>query len=638
MISPETSSILIVDDDRGGREALEALLLTQGYTLFLASSGQDALRKLAETPIDLVLLDIMMPGMDGYEVCRRIRSDPAMADIPVLMLTALHDYRSRLAGFEVGADDYITKPYDSAELFARVRTITRLNRYRRQVAERSKIQQLLDLSPDGQLVADAAGKILLTNRNMLELLGIPSASEIIESDLVTWIEIERRPEFASTWDEFWKRPEKAYHLETRLKRKDKAVQPVELFLWKLDFNGQAAVLLIVIDARLRLQMANDLERLQTLLTSLLEIMPEFVYCKDLESRYVLVNPAMAGLLGLNSPTDANGKTDFDFYPKELATRYASDEQHLLATGKPILGQEEPAVDARGNWLVVSTSKAVLRNKQGDPIGIIGLGKDLTTLRNAEHALGNARAERTAADRQIAELNHQLLKAEETQALLLANLGKQIAHLGQATAVEAEKPQAKAEETLAANKTSEGLLALARDLAEYTGLAKSQGVRSNTQFSLAECAQSAITQAAEGKVIEAGQVDVLLASSLPDLALGDRDGLVQVMVRLLRNVFRQLKTGHPSILIEEENYDALKRPAGFHMHVEITCQGLTMKNEDIPQAFQPYAEPFNGEGSTGLDLAICKRLVEGAGGGIWIESQEVNGKGLAFHFTYPLSVP
>jgi DNA-binding response OmpR family regulator len=118
-----SSTILIVDDESAGRDTLEALLMVQGYNLAFA--------KAAELTPDLILLDVMMPGMDGFEVCRRLRTDPLLTEVPVIMVTALDDRDSRLRGIEAGADDFVTKPFDRAELRARVRTITRLNRYRR---------------------------------------------------------------------------------------------------------------------------------------------------------------------------------------------------------------------------------------------------------------------------------------------------------------------------------------------------------------------------------------------------------------------------------------------------------------------------------------------------------------------------
>ncbi len=123
--------ILIVDDIAANRETLRELLDLPDYRVVEATDGPTALRMAVEIPPDLVLLDVMMPGMDGYEVCRRLRSDARLAAVPVIMITALDDQASRLAGIEAGADDFITKPFNSVELRARVRTITRLNRYRR---------------------------------------------------------------------------------------------------------------------------------------------------------------------------------------------------------------------------------------------------------------------------------------------------------------------------------------------------------------------------------------------------------------------------------------------------------------------------------------------------------------------------
>jgi signal transduction histidine kinase len=134
--------VLIVDDTVGGRKALESLLIGQGYTLLMADGGEQALVQAAESKPDVILLDVMMPGMDGFDVCRRLRADPELAEVPVMFVTALDDSEARLTGIEVGADDFITKPFDRAELRARVRNIIRLNRYHVLLEEREKLQQL----------------------------------------------------------------------------------------------------------------------------------------------------------------------------------------------------------------------------------------------------------------------------------------------------------------------------------------------------------------------------------------------------------------------------------------------------------------------------------------------------------------
>ena len=135
------SIILIVDDEEMGRETLEILLAGQGYDLAFAGSGTEALTKAAELTPDLILLDVMMPEMNGFEVCRRLRADPVLAEAPVILVTALDDSASRLKGLEAGADDFISKPFDRVELQTRVRSITRLNRYRRLLTERSQRRQ-----------------------------------------------------------------------------------------------------------------------------------------------------------------------------------------------------------------------------------------------------------------------------------------------------------------------------------------------------------------------------------------------------------------------------------------------------------------------------------------------------------------
>lgn len=136
-----TSTILIVDDDKGVRTTLKAALDDPAYSLAFANNGAEALAKASELTPDLILLDVMMPDINGFEVCRRLRTDPLLSDVPVIMLTALHQRESRLEGIQAGADDFITKPFDVTELGARVRVITRLNRYRRILLERSQRQQ-----------------------------------------------------------------------------------------------------------------------------------------------------------------------------------------------------------------------------------------------------------------------------------------------------------------------------------------------------------------------------------------------------------------------------------------------------------------------------------------------------------------
>ncbi len=135
------ATILVVDDQLSAREVLGELLADQNYHLAFASTGAEALAQATELTPDLILLDVMMPGMDGFEVCVWLRADPHLAEIPIIMVTALDDRDSRLQGIEAGVDDVISKPFDPAELQTRVRTITRLNRNQSLLTERAKLEQ-----------------------------------------------------------------------------------------------------------------------------------------------------------------------------------------------------------------------------------------------------------------------------------------------------------------------------------------------------------------------------------------------------------------------------------------------------------------------------------------------------------------
>jgi putative two-component system response regulator len=118
--------VLVVDDDRRNVKLLEGYLLPQGYEVLKAYSGEEALAILGNSQIDLLLLDIMMPGLDGYEVCKRIKVRDSTRFVPVILITALDDLRSKVRGIEAGADDFITKPANREELLARTRSLVRV--------------------------------------------------------------------------------------------------------------------------------------------------------------------------------------------------------------------------------------------------------------------------------------------------------------------------------------------------------------------------------------------------------------------------------------------------------------------------------------------------------------------------------
>jgi PAS domain S-box-containing protein len=206
------SKILVVDDQPKNIELLEAYLAPQGYEIITAVNGEEALEKLSGNKIDLILLDIIMPGIDGFEVTRRVRQDNLLRLIPIILVTALRETEDRVKGIEVGCDDFLSKPVDKLELLARVRSLLKVKAYndlmsnyreelesevtgrtkelkhtmeslQQEITERKRAEEELTLSEtryrrlfesakNGILILDAeTGKIVDVNPFLVELLG-----------------------------------------------------------------------------------------------------------------------------------------------------------------------------------------------------------------------------------------------------------------------------------------------------------------------------------------------------------------------------------------------------------------------------------------------------------------------------------
>ncbi len=157
----KTVSILIVDDQMNNLKILLHLLKQQQFEIHIAENGERALETLAHHHPDLILLDILMPGMDGFETCKRIKANTATADIPIIFMTALASLKDKIKGFEAGGADYITKPFEQNEMLIRINTHITLHRQQLKLKQALKKKQalsgILRICPSCKKIRNDAG-------------------------------------------------------------------------------------------------------------------------------------------------------------------------------------------------------------------------------------------------------------------------------------------------------------------------------------------------------------------------------------------------------------------------------------------------------------------------------------------------
>lgn len=252
------ATILIVDDEARDRKLLEAQLKPEGYLTLSAASGEEALASVASRVPDLILLDVMMPGMDGYEVARALKANPATSNIPVIMVTARTGRSARLTGLESGAEEFLTKPVDRAELWLRVRNLLRLKEFGDYLQNHSLIleqevqartqslresearyRHLIEQADDGILVCDADGVFTMVNSRACELLGYSEAELLGRNGSFIYPNEEkalhaRRMKSVSAG--------KILRFERIVTRKDESTFPAEMSLKMLD-DGMIQVIM-----------------------------------------------------------------------------------------------------------------------------------------------------------------------------------------------------------------------------------------------------------------------------------------------------------------------------------------------------------------------------------------------------------
>jgi PAS domain S-box-containing protein len=382
-----------------------------------------------------------------------------------------------------------------------------------------------------------------------------------------------------------------------------------------------------------------------LVDSLMDTVPDHIYYKDTESRFVRVNKAMANLFKLKSPAEAVGKCDSDFFTAEHAQRALQDEQEIIRTGEPLVGREEKETWPDGSVTWVSSTKQALRNRSGKIIGTFGISRDITEHKRAEQTLAEKARELERSNTELEQFayvaSHDLQEPLRMVASYTQLLGRR--YKG--------KLGGEADEFITyAVEGATRMQLLINDLLAYSraGRGKPLAPVSSAEALARALANLKIAIEESAAVITSSADSTSTPSTLP-VVLADGSQLTQLFQNLISNALKFRSPDlPPRIHIRAvEGKEARKHAlasATAHTQVPplnddqwvfaITDNGIGIDAKHFDRIFVLFQRLHTREQypGTGIGLALCKKIVERHGGAIWVESTP--GKGSTFYFTLP----
>jgi PAS domain S-box-containing protein len=254
--TPTEYHILIVDDDQQELAILTRLLIDQGYRVYPVMSGELALQAVQKMLPDLILLDIKLPGMDGYEVCRHFKAEKRICEVPVMFISALDEMMDKVKAFEMGGVDYITKPFEAEEVLARVSTHLTIRDLQLQLRkEHERLHRLAEAAFEGIIIHDE-GRILDVNQAVVQMFGF-QADELLEKTVPELLAPQARK---ITTAKIRNYDEHVY--ETEGQKKDGSVFPLEVQMKSMPYQGHDVLVAAVRDLTWRKKMEQEQALLQ----------------------------------------------------------------------------------------------------------------------------------------------------------------------------------------------------------------------------------------------------------------------------------------------------------------------------------------------------------------------------------------
>src|SRR5580700_231130 len=380
-----------------------------------------------------------------------------------------------------------------------------------------------------------------------------------------------------------------------------------------------------VNERVRAEEALSDER--KILRALIDNVPDFMYVKDTDCRFLVANLAVSQQMGAKTPADLLGKNDFDFYSREMATTFYEDEQRVIRTGEAEVNREETGVDSHGNVSQIMTTQVPLRDRNGRVTGLVGIGRDITHLKKVQEEMQKAREAAEAASQAKSEFLAN--RSHEIRTPLNGVMGMTDLALG--TELTAEQ-----REYLETVKMSgDSLLTVINDILDFSKIEAGKVDLEALDFNLRDSLESTLKTLAVRADEKGLELLCEVAPEVPEIVRGDSSRLRQIVVNLVGNAIKFTSAGEVALKVQARDTEGEHRL----LHFTVSDTGIGIPREKQKLIFDPFTQADTSTtrkyGGTGLGLTISTRLVKMMGGKIWVESDV--GRGSQFHFTVRLGV-
>jgi PAS domain S-box-containing protein len=625
-MSEQLITILHVDDNEANRYAVKRMLRLAGFKVIEAATGEAALQLVAQAKPDLIILDVQLPDINGFEVCRKIKVNPTTAFIPVLHLSASFvESRDKAQGLDSGADGYLAQPVEPIELIATVKSLLRIRQ-----AEESALslarewQSTFDAMNDGVCLLNQEGRVMRCNSAMTELLNKPLRELVgcLHQELLptTLGSVEATP---------FTRVQQTRQRESQEVHSDShwfSVTADPVFDEGGAFSGAVYILADMTDRR---QAEEALRVSEERFRLLLENVKDYaILFLDTQARVSRWSLGAESILGYQESEILGQPGSIIFTPEDL--QQGADQQELeKAVTEGRAEDERWHVRKDGSWFWASGITTPLPDEAGQLRGFCKIMRDFTERKRAEDERNQllareqeARAAAEAANRLkdefLATLSHEL------RSPLNAMLGW-IRLLNSRKFDEATTTRAL--QTI--ERSAKSQAQLVEDLLDVSRIIQGKlrlNVRPVELVSVIEAAIETVRPAAQAK--EISLQSVLDPSAGP--VAGDFDRLQQVVWNLLSNAIKFTpKQGCTQVRLERVN---------SHVEIAVTDTGKGIDSEFVPYVFERFRQADSSStrvySGLGLGLAIVRQLVELHGGTVRADS-EGEGKGATFTVKLPL---